>query len=129
MGLDRAADHRPAAPHPRSRRLLSTGLASAAGGPVAARYRHRHDRCHLLIGNPAMKPFLRRIALNSGRPALTLLIVVGGLVAGRYLCVYYQEEPWTRDGRVRADVVTIAPDVSGLITEVAVKDNQPVKRG
>jgi multidrug resistance efflux pump len=76
-----------------------------------------------------MKPFLRRIALNSGRPALTLLIVVAGLVAGRYLWVYYQEEPWTRDGRVRADVVTIAPDVSGLITEVAVKDNQPVKRG
>jgi multidrug resistance efflux pump len=76
-----------------------------------------------------MKPFLRRLALNSGRPALTLLIVAIALVAGRGLWAYYQEAPWTRDGRVRADVVTIAPDVSGLVNEVTVRDNQPVKHG
>jgi multidrug resistance efflux pump len=76
-----------------------------------------------------MKPFLRRLAVNLGRPALTLLIVAAALVAGRGLWAYYQEAPWTRDGRVRADVVTIAPDVSGLVTEVLVQDNQPVKRG
>jgi len=39
------------------------------------------------------------------------------------------ETPWTRDGRVRADIVEIAPDVSGAVAEVRVKDNQPVKRG
>ena len=39
------------------------------------------------------------------------------------------EAPWTRDGRVRADVVQVAPDVSGLVTEVLVEDNQVVKRG
>ena len=39
------------------------------------------------------------------------------------------EAPWTRDGRVRADVVEVAPDVSGLVTEVLVEDNQAVKRG
>jgi multidrug resistance efflux pump len=76
-----------------------------------------------------MRPFLRRLALNSGRPALTLLIVAVALVAGRGLWGYYQEAPWTRDGRVRADVVTIAPDVSGLVAEVMVHDNQTVKRG
>jgi multidrug resistance efflux pump len=76
-----------------------------------------------------MKPFLRRIALNSSRPALTLLIVVAALIAGRALWTYYMEAPWTRDGRVRADVVTITPDVSGLVTEVLVRDNQTVKRG
>ena len=38
-------------------------------------------------------------------------------------------EPWTRDGRVRADVVGVAPDVSGLVTEVLVHDNQPVRAG
>jgi multidrug resistance efflux pump len=76
-----------------------------------------------------MKPFLRRLALNSGRPLLTLLIVVAALFAGRWLWANYQEAPWTRDGRVRADVVTIAPDVSGLVTEVLVHDNQAVKRG
>jgi RND family efflux transporter MFP subunit len=42
---------------------------------------------------------------------------------------YYVNAPWTRDGRVRADVVAVAPDVSGLVTEVLVKDNQNVRRG
>ena len=76
-----------------------------------------------------MTPFLRRLAVNSGRPALTLVIVIAAVIAGRFLWASYQEAPWTRDGRVRADVVTIAPDVSGLVSEVSVKDNQTVKRG
>jgi multidrug resistance efflux pump len=76
-----------------------------------------------------MKPFFRRLVLNSGRPLMTLLIVAVALVAGRFLWAYYQEAPWTRDGRVRADVVTIAPDVPGLVAEVMVRDNQTVKRG
>lgn len=37
--------------------------------------------------------------------------------------------PWTRDARVRADVVTIAPDVSGWVVELKVQDNQQVKAG
>ena len=37
--------------------------------------------------------------------------------------------PWTRDGRVRADVVTVAPDVSGFVVNVAVVDNQVVHKG
>ncbi|HWD28242.1 MAG TPA: HlyD family secretion protein, partial [Rhizomicrobium sp.] len=41
----------------------------------------------------------------------------------------YMESPWTRDGRVRADVVQVAPDVSGFVTDVLVKDNQKVRRG
>ncbi|WP_428492409.1 efflux RND transporter periplasmic adaptor subunit [Rhodopila sp.] len=76
-----------------------------------------------------MKPFLRRLALNSGRPLMTLLIVAVAIVAGRFLWAYYQEAPWTRDGRIRADVVTIAPDVSGLVDKVMVRDNQTVRRG
>ncbi|MBN9560079.1 MAG: HlyD family secretion protein [Alphaproteobacteria bacterium] len=39
------------------------------------------------------------------------------------------EEPWTRDGVVRADVVGVAPDVSGLVSEVLVHDNQQVHKG
>ena len=38
-------------------------------------------------------------------------------------------EPWTRDGRVRADVVQIAPDVNGLVAAVLVRDNQTVHAG
>ncbi len=38
-------------------------------------------------------------------------------------------EPWTRDGRVRADVVTVAADVSGLVSDVMVHDNDKVTKG
>jgi multidrug resistance efflux pump len=41
----------------------------------------------------------------------------------------YLVNPWTRDGQVRAEVVQIAPRVSGPIVELAVKDNQYVKAG
>lgn len=65
---------------------------------------------------------------------LVRLLVTGAVVAvaaviGWQLWIYYMEDPWTRDGRVRADVVEIAPDVSGLVTKVSVQDNQAVKRG
>jgi multidrug resistance efflux pump len=63
------------------------------------------------------------------RFAVTALAVVAAIAVGRYLWVYYMDAPWTRDGRVRADVVTVAPDVSGFVTEILVKDNQKVKRG
>jgi RND family efflux transporter MFP subunit len=38
-------------------------------------------------------------------------------------------EPWTRDGRVRADIVQISSDVAGLVTDVRVADNQLVHKG
>ena len=49
--------------------------------------------------------------------------------AGYKLWDYYFDQPWTRDGHVRADVVPVAPDVSGFVTEVLVEDNQQVRRG
>jgi RND family efflux transporter MFP subunit len=63
------------------------------------------------------------------RFTLTMVAVAAAVVVGAYLWDYYMNEPWTRDGRVRADVVTIAPDVSGFATEILVKDNQHVERG
>ncbi|EHK71850.1 secretion protein HlyD [Pseudomonas psychrotolerans L19] len=59
----------------------------------------------------------------------TLLVVCLALILGRLLWVHYMNDPWTRDGRVRAEVITIAPDVAGLVTEIAVRDNQWVKKG
>ena len=113
----------------RAHRLLSAGLAPAARGPVAAGHHPGGDRRHPCHIGSHHDTVLRRFARASGRRVLTLLIVAAALVAGRSLWTYYQEAPWTRDGRVRADVVTIAPDVSGLVTEVLVQDNQMVKRG
>ncbi|WP_288493714.1 HlyD family secretion protein [uncultured Pseudomonas sp.] len=59
----------------------------------------------------------------------TLLVVCLALILGRLLWVHYMNDPWTRDGRVRAEVITIAPDVAGLVTEIAVRDNQWVNKG
>ena len=70
------------------------------------------------------KPFL-----TLGRVVLTLLIVSFAVVVVWRMVMYYMFAPWTRDGHIRADIVQIAPDVSGLIQRVDVRDNQLVKRG
>jgi multidrug resistance efflux pump len=41
----------------------------------------------------------------------------------------YVTNPWTRDGQVRANVVQIAPRVSGPIVELPIRDNQFVRVG
>ena len=64
-----------------------------------------------------------------GRLTITLVLVAIAAVAGEWLWVYYQVDPWTRDGRIRVDVADIAPDVSGLVTEVDVVDNMPIHKG
>jgi multidrug resistance efflux pump len=64
-----------------------------------------------------------------GRFTVTAVAVAVAAVIGWQLWLYYLEAPWTRDGRVRADVVQIAADVSGLVREVHVHDNRAVKQG
>jgi RND family efflux transporter MFP subunit len=59
----------------------------------------------------------------------TAIIFVAALAIGRALWIHYMDEPWTRDGRVRAQIVTIAPDVSGAVVELPVADNQLVTKG
>jgi RND family efflux transporter MFP subunit len=68
-----------------------------------------------------MKKFFSLIA--------TLLILALAIWIGRLLWIHYMDTPWTRDGRVRADVINVAADVSGVVIDVPVKDNQPVKKG
>lgn len=63
------------------------------------------------------------------RTLVTLCVVAIAVLAGYKLWQYYMLTPWTRDARVRADVVVIAPDVSGWVRELKVQDNQPVKAG
>ena len=70
-----------------------------------------------------------RLAAHSGRILLTAAMVACALLLGRYMWDYSMNAPWTRDGRVRAEIVRIAPDVSGLVSEVLVEDNQRVRPG
>jgi multidrug resistance efflux pump len=60
---------------------------------------------------------------------ITLAVVAAAIFTGMRLWNHYEVEPWTRDGRVRAQVIQVAPDVSGQVTAVAVRDNQEVKAG
>ncbi|MES1991863.1 MAG: HlyD family secretion protein [Pseudomonadota bacterium] len=63
------------------------------------------------------------------RVAITSVVLLFALMLSYHLWTYYISEPWTRDARVSADVVQIAPDVSGTVTDVLVKDNQLVHVG
>lgn len=69
------------------------------------------------------------ILKSLGRVLVTLVVVIAAAFAAYHLWIYYMEEPWTRDGRVRADVALIAPDVSGPVSDVIVRDNQAVHKG
>ncbi|ENF8748292.1 HlyD family secretion protein [Vibrio fluvialis] len=63
------------------------------------------------------------------RISLTLAVVIIAVIAGHWVWNHYLYSPWTRDGRIRAEVITIAPDVSGWVKTLNVKDNQPVTKG
>ncbi|WNC94522.1 HlyD family secretion protein [Paraburkholderia sp. FT54] len=72
---------------------------------------------------------MKRIVFHLGPVLLTLVAVSVSAFVGLHLWNYYTTATWTRDGHVRADIVQVAPDVSGLVTEVYVKDNAQVHRG
>lgn len=60
---------------------------------------------------------------------VTTVALVIAIAVGWQLWVYYLDSPWTRDGRVRADIVSLAPDVTGPVVQVLVHDNQFVHEG
>ncbi len=60
---------------------------------------------------------------------VTTALAAAAAAAAWFAWQTYMENPWTRDGRVHADIVEIAPDVSGAVAEVRVRDNQAVRKG
>src|ERR1700716_875186 len=74
-----------------------------------------------------------RAALRSRLRLLPLLITLAtiAVASGLGLAMWdaYMGAPWTRDGTVRAYVVTMAPEVAGRIVELPVADNQFVHKG
>ena len=63
------------------------------------------------------------------RIAITLIVVIIAVLCGRWIWDHYLYSPWTRDGRVRANIITIAPDVSGWVDHLNVADNADVHKG
>ncbi|MBA8837593.1 MULTISPECIES: HlyD family secretion protein [unclassified Ochrobactrum] len=72
---------------------------------------------------------MKKLFAHTGRVFLTLVMVTMAGLLGWHLWDYYMNAPWTRDGKILADVVRVAPDVSGLVSEVLVRDNENVKKG
>src|SRR5437870_10299652 len=60
---------------------------------------------------------------------LRVLIVAGAMLAGLYAYRLQFVQPRTDDAAVRANVVRIAPQVSGPIVDLRVVDNQHVSQG
>ncbi len=63
------------------------------------------------------------------RLAITLSLVVIAVILGAALWDSYMLAPWTRDGKVLAQVVDVAPEIPGTIVSVPVSDGQFVHRG
>ena len=66
---------------------------------------------------------------QSFRILVTVVLVILALIAGNWVWNYYLYAPWTRDGKVRAEIITLSPDVSGWVRELNIEDNQSVSRG
>src|SRR5437868_3568806 len=60
---------------------------------------------------------------------ITLAVMAIAAALGWAMWDAYMGAPWTRDGTVRAYVVTMAPEVAGRIVELPVADNQFVHKG
>ncbi|MCL9774785.1 HlyD family secretion protein [Vibrio methylphosphonaticus] len=60
---------------------------------------------------------------------VNLVVIICAVWIGYTKFEDYFSNPWTRDGQVRANVIKVAPRVSGSIIHVAIRDNQSVSKG
>ncbi len=67
--------------------------------------------------------------LAFARGLATLAIAAVAILMALVTWDYYVTSPWTRDGRVRVQVASVAPQISGQIVELRVGDNQYVHKG
>jgi RND family efflux transporter MFP subunit len=78
-----------------------------------------------------MRPpaFVESLPFETRRRLATGLVVLLALLLAWALWWHYFRSPWTRDGRVRVEVVNIAAQISGEVVALPVVDNQRVKKG
>jgi multidrug resistance efflux pump len=62
------------------------------------------------------------------RVVLTLILLIAAGLLSYDMASYYLYSPWTRDARVRANVATVAPDVSGYVDDIRVRNNEFVHK-
>jgi RND family efflux transporter MFP subunit len=81
------------------------------------------------VAEPATPDAAGRRRLRIAPVLITLAAVALAVLLGWAMWDAYMGAPWTRDGTVRAYVVTMAPEVAGRIVELPVADNQFVHKG
>jgi hypothetical protein len=69
--------------------------------------------------------FLLSISRRLATAAITLVALLVSIVTWDL----YVTAPWTRDGRIRVQVASVAPEVFGKIKELRIIDNQFVHKG
>lgn len=72
---------------------------------------------------------MKALGAAFARWTISILMIAVASAIAFWLWSQYEFTPWTRDGHVRADVVRVSADVGGLVTSVAVRDNQHVEKG
>jgi multidrug resistance efflux pump len=101
--------------------MLDADAKSESGGAAEDR---AAARSRLSPSRPSMKPRFRIVRL-----LITLATIALAVSLTWAMWRTYMEAPWTRDGTVRAYVVTMAPEVAGRIVELPIVDNQFVRKG
>lgn len=71
----------------------------------------------------------RETLIRGLKNVLTLALAALAALVLWHLYDYYTYAPQTRDGKLRADVVPLAADVSGRVDSVAIHDGQVVEKG
>ncbi|MBT0716916.1 HlyD family secretion protein [Rosenbergiella epipactidis] len=66
---------------------------------------------------------------NALRYFSTLFTFAIAVLAAWWMWNYYMQSPWTRDGKVHAEMVKVASEVEGRLIELPVTDNQFVHKG
>ncbi len=67
--------------------------------------------------------------IASAKRLATLAMALAAVLVSLVAWDHYLTAPWTRDGRVRVQVASVAAEVSGRIKELRVADNQFVRKG
>ncbi len=78
---------------------------------------------------PSGRDYIARSRLRVVPILVTLSMVALAALLGRAMWEAYMAAPWTRDGRVRAEIVDIAPEVSNTVVAINAQDNQFVRKG
>ena len=87
------------------------------------------DKRKQAVKTPRSNNDRKRVTLNIIGAIISIVFIVSGLTAGLMLAAELDAQPRTEDAYTRANIIGIAPHVSGRILELNVVDNQPIDEG